>query len=146
MSGYAPGGGGGGGAPAYHSGPLQLVRIDDDGRCHLQDAALSILNQITGKLAVVGVAGLYRTGKSFLLNRLLGLQEGFDIGPTVNPCTKGLWMWGAASTARTGLPLHPRRYRRPWQHAAHGVVRHADLLALCAFLVLLHLQFYGRNR
>ncbi|CAK0817613.1 unnamed protein product, partial [Prorocentrum cordatum] len=20
--------------------------------------------------------------------------EGFDIGPTVNPCTKGLWIWG----------------------------------------------------
>merc|ERR1712232_808396 len=39
-------------------------------------------------------AGLYRTGKSFLLNRLLGLQEGFEIGPTVNACTKGLWIWG----------------------------------------------------
>lgn len=55
---------------------------------------MSILNQIQGRLAIVGVAGLYRTGKSFLLNRLLGLQEGFEIGPTVNPCTKGLWIWG----------------------------------------------------
>ena len=34
------------------------------------------------------------TGKSFLLNRLLGLQDGFEIGPSVNPCTKGLWIWG----------------------------------------------------
>ncbi|CAE8653857.1 unnamed protein product, partial [Polarella glacialis] len=78
----------------YYSGPLQLIRIDDDGKCHLQDDAVTILNQIKGKLAVVGIAGLYRTGKSFLLNRLLGLQEGFEIGPTVNPCTKGLWIWG----------------------------------------------------
>lgn len=78
----------------YYSGPLQLIRIDDDGKCHLQENAVSILNQIQGKLAVVGIAGLYRTGKSFLLNRLLGLQEGFEIGPSVNPCTKGLWIWG----------------------------------------------------
>mmetsp|Transcript_36729 Transcript_36729/g.84525 ORF Transcript_36729/g.84525 Transcript_36729/m.84525 type:complete len:815 (+) Transcript_36729:91-2535(+) len=79
---------------SYYSGPLQLIRIDDNGKCHLQENASSILNQITGKLAVVGIAGLYRTGKSFLLNRLLGLQEGFEIGPSVNPCTKGLWIWG----------------------------------------------------
>jgi len=78
----------------YYSGPLQLIRIDDAGKCHLQENAASILNQIQGRLAVVGIAGLYRTGKSFLLNRLLGLQEGFEIGPSVNPCTKGLWIWG----------------------------------------------------
>mmetsp|Transcript_5233 Transcript_5233/g.11644 ORF Transcript_5233/g.11644 Transcript_5233/m.11644 type:complete len:821 (-) Transcript_5233:251-2713(-) len=78
----------------YYSGPLQLIRIDDNGKCHVQENATAILNQITGKLAVVGIAGLYRTGKSFLLNRLLGLQTGFEIGPSVNPCTKGLWIWG----------------------------------------------------
>eukprot|EP00927_Polykrikos_kofoidii_P061170 TRINITY_DN56039_c0_g1_i1.p1 TRINITY_DN56039_c0_g1~~TRINITY_DN56039_c0_g1_i1.p1 ORF type:complete len:809 (+),score=173.47 TRINITY_DN56039_c0_g1_i1:42-2429(+) len=78
----------------FYSGPLQLIRIDDQGKCHLQENAVTILNQIQGRLAVVGIAGLYRTGKSFLLNRLLGLQEGFEIGPSVNPCTKGLWIWG----------------------------------------------------
>ncbi len=42
------------------------------------------------------VAGLYRTGKSYLLNRmLLNKSSGFGVGPTVNPCTKGLWVWGA---------------------------------------------------
>jgi hypothetical protein len=35
---------------------------------------------------------MYRTGKSYLLNRmLLNTSNGFDVGPTVNPCTKGLW-------------------------------------------------------
>ncbi|CAL1126621.1 unnamed protein product [Cladocopium goreaui] len=81
-------------AGAYYSGPLQLIQIDEDGKCHLQENAVAILNQIPGRLAVVGIAGLYRTGKSFLLNRLLGLQDGFEIGPSVNPCTKGLWIWG----------------------------------------------------
>ncbi len=38
---------------------------------------------------------MYRTGKSYLLNRmLLNRQKGFGVGPTVNPCTKGLWIWG----------------------------------------------------
>ncbi|CAE7407017.1 GBP1 [Symbiodinium pilosum] len=79
---------------SYFSGPLQLIQIDDDGKCHLQENAAAILSQIPGRLAIVGIAGLYRTGKSFLLNRLLGLQAGFEIGPTINPCTKGLWIWG----------------------------------------------------
>ena len=42
------------------------------------------------------MAGKYRTGKSFLLNRILLDQkndDGFGVGPTINPCTKGLWVW-----------------------------------------------------
>ena len=40
------------------------------------------------------MAGLYRTGKSYLLNRvLMNRASGFGVGPTVNPCTKGLWVW-----------------------------------------------------
>ena len=42
------------------------------------------------------MAGMYRTGKSYLLNRmLLDRSDGFGVGPTINPCTKGLWMWSA---------------------------------------------------
>jgi len=84
--------------------PVQLVRIDDDGRCHVQDEAAKILGQFSGRLAVVGVVGLYRTGKSFLLNRLLGQQSGFEIGPSVNPCTKGLWMWSNLVELAPGCP------------------------------------------
>ena len=50
------------------------------------------------KVGVIAVAGKYRTGKSFLLNRILlnknGEKSGFGVGPTINPCTKGVWMWG----------------------------------------------------
>ncbi|CEM08638.1 unnamed protein product [Vitrella brassicaformis CCMP3155] len=78
----------------YHNGPVTLIDIDDHGKCKLNPYAVEILNQIEGKLGVVTIAGLYRTGKSYLLNRLLGLQQGFEIGPSTNPCTKGIWMWG----------------------------------------------------
>jgi hypothetical protein len=47
---------------------------------------------------VISVAGKYRTGKSFLLNRVIintKEQKGFGVGPTINPCTKGLWLWSS---------------------------------------------------
>jgi len=53
-----------------------------------------VIRSLTGNFGVVSVAGMYRTGKSYLLNRmLLNREKGFSVGPTVNPCTKGLWMW-----------------------------------------------------
>jgi len=43
---------------------------------------------------VISIAGLYRTGKSFLLNRVILKQKfGFDVDQTVNACTKGIWIW-----------------------------------------------------
>jgi len=50
-----------------------------------------LLSNIKEKIGIIAVAGKYRTGKSFLLNRiLLGRQgsSGFGVGPTINPCTK----------------------------------------------------------
>lgn len=57
--------------------------------------AIQFLRSIEGPIAVVSVAGLYRTGKSYLLNRvLLNRSSGFGVGSTINACTKGLWCWG----------------------------------------------------
>lgn len=48
-----------------------------------------ILRPLQGPIGVVSVAGMYRTGKSYLLNRmLLNRSGGFGVGPTINPCTK----------------------------------------------------------
>ena len=45
-------------------------------------------------MGIVAVAGMYWTGKSYLLNRMiLNWPNGFGVGPTINPCTKGLWIW-----------------------------------------------------
>lgn len=56
-----------------------------------------MLSNLKEKVGVIGVAGKYRTGKSFLLNRILLNRQkgetGFGVGPTINPCTKGLWIW-----------------------------------------------------
>lgn len=39
--------------------------------------------------------GKSRTGKSFFVNRVLlnCRKAGFQVGPSINPCTKGLWIW-----------------------------------------------------
>lgn len=73
--------------------PLLFINIDEQGKCVINPDALAVIRSIQTPVCVLSVAGLYRTGKSFLLNRLLGLQDAFEIGPTVNPCTKGLWIW-----------------------------------------------------
>ena len=63
-----------------------MFEINEEGRAYLQ--------QLKNPIGVVAVAGMYRTGKSYLLNRmLLNRNDGFGVGPTINPCTKGVWMW-----------------------------------------------------
>ena len=53
---------------------------------------LAFLESIDKKIGVISVAGKYRTGKSYLLNKIiLGISSnGFGVGPTINPCTKGI--------------------------------------------------------
>jgi hypothetical protein len=59
------------------------------------EEAKTFLRSIKTKVGVIAVAGKYRTGKSFLLNRVIlnKKSSGFGVGPTINPCTKGLWLW-----------------------------------------------------
>jgi hypothetical protein len=48
-----------------------------------------MLRNLPGPIGIISVAGMYRTGKSYLLNRmLLNRSGGFGVGPTINPCTK----------------------------------------------------------
>jgi hypothetical protein len=61
---------------------------------HVTEEGREFLMDVKGPIATVAVVGKYRTGKSFLMNRiLLNRGDGFTVGPTVNACTKGLWIW-----------------------------------------------------
>ena len=72
---------------------LPFVIFDKD-RFTVNPEAASFLEGLgDAPLAVVALAGPYRHGKSFLLNRVVlqnGPNEGFQVGQTVNACTKGL--------------------------------------------------------
>ena len=73
---------------------MQLVSIDEEGKLAVNPLAINLLKSVKQQVGVISVVGPYRTGKSYLLNRLLGRQQGFEIGSTVQSCTKGLWIWG----------------------------------------------------
>ena len=67
--------------------------VFEKGEFHVTSESLNFLQTITGKIAVIAVVGKYRTGKSFLLNRIIldnRGKAGFGVGPTIHPCTKGL--------------------------------------------------------
>ena len=70
--------------------------IECIGKFRVSEEAKQFLSSIKEKVGVISVAGKYRTGKSFLLNRVIinRRDQGFGVGPTINPCTKGLWIWG----------------------------------------------------
>jgi hypothetical protein len=75
--------------------PVPLIESRTRSGFVVNDNALKELRQLKGPVAVVSIAGMYRTGKSFLMNRcLLGAEpgEGFEVGNTVEACTKGIWM------------------------------------------------------
>ncbi|MEJ1270758.1 guanylate binding protein 3 [Cricetulus griseus] len=55
--------------------------------------ALEILSEITQPVVVVAIVGLYRTGKSYLMNKLAGKKTGFSLGSTIQSHTNGIWMW-----------------------------------------------------
>lgn len=83
-----------------HSVPFIVPENDsEDARFIVTREAQEVLGRIRCPIAPIAVAGKYRTGKSFLLNKLLhGLHidaesHGFEVGPTVEACTKGIWLW-----------------------------------------------------
>ncbi|KAL0963673.1 hypothetical protein UPYG_G00309380 [Umbra pygmaea] len=73
--------------------PVCLIENDSDGKLHVVRSALDILHQIDQHVVVVAVVGLYRTGKSYLMNKLAGKSKGFALGATIQSKTKGIWMW-----------------------------------------------------
>ena len=71
--------------------------IFENGKFIVPEEAKKLLSQKSfTNIGIISLVGKYRTGKSFLLNRvLLNKQEnrGFGVGPTFRPCTKGIWIW-----------------------------------------------------
>ncbi|RXN13359.1 guanylate-binding 1-like protein [Labeo rohita] len=85
--------------------PVCFIDTESDGKLRVQQSALQILQQIQQPVVVVAVVGLYRTGKSYLMNCLAGKQKGFALGSTVESKTKGIWMWCLPHPTKSGTTL-----------------------------------------
>ncbi|XP_048011196.1 guanylate-binding protein 1-like [Megalobrama amblycephala] len=92
-------------SPVIMDKPVCLIDTESDGKLCVQQSALQILQQIQQPVVVVAVVGLYRTGKSYLMNRLAGQQKGFALGSTVESKTKGIWMWCVDHPNKAGTTL-----------------------------------------
>ncbi|XP_040399667.1 guanylate-binding protein 3-like [Cygnus olor] len=73
--------------------PLCLVQNGADGVLSPNPEALEVLCGIGQPMVVVAIAGPYRTGKSFLMNRLAQWSTDYALGSTLHALIKGIWMW-----------------------------------------------------
>nr|XP_023671217.1 guanylate-binding protein 1-like isoform X2 [Paramormyrops kingsleyae] len=70
-----------------------MCLIENAGTLRVVPEAMSYLMGVSQPVVVVAIVGLYRTGKSYLMNKLAGKQKGFALGATIQSKTKGIWMW-----------------------------------------------------
>ena len=101
--------------------PIPFITFDPSSKKFTisKEAKKIISNPNYKEVGIISLVGKYRTGKSFLLNRFLKQAKensinsnsenenikienseiknenlnGFDVGPTIKPCTKGIWIW-----------------------------------------------------
>ena len=89
--------------------PVPFIQLDaKTGKLRVTDEARAALSKVRGTVAVCAVAGVYRTGKSYILNQLAGQQSGFGVGSSMQACTKGIWMWGAPLQLQGTAPGAPQ--------------------------------------
>ena len=75
---------------------LPLISFVDNKFIIPDEARHLLSSQKYDNIGIISLVGKYRTGKSFLLNRVLLERKqinGFGVGPTFKPCTKGIWIW-----------------------------------------------------
>jgi hypothetical protein len=80
---------------------LPLIEVDEEGNFSANIDAVCDLHKIEGKIAVVSIAGIYRSGKSSLMNWLTNRPNIFAVGSTTNRCTRGIWMWPEPILSKT---------------------------------------------
>lgn len=83
--------------PNFIEKPIKLISFDSLGHAILHQDAVAYIQGLSAPISVLCVAGPYRTGKSYLLNQIIGTShphDQFQVGNTTQSCTKGLWVWG----------------------------------------------------
>ncbi|XP_073513803.1 guanylate-binding protein 7-like [Phyllobates terribilis] len=85
--------------------PICLIENVDGNTLVLNKEAEKILLEISQPVVVIAIVGKYRTGKSYLMNKLAGSRTGFPLGSTIQSETKGIWMWCVPHPQNSGQTL-----------------------------------------
>ena len=78
----------------YDVSTNDLRPIPDERRTSLKivPETLRLLEGIERPVAVLSICGPYRSGKSYLLSRMLDSADSFALGHTMDPKTFGIWI------------------------------------------------------
>ncbi|XP_078583345.1 uncharacterized protein LOC144866030 [Branchiostoma floridae x Branchiostoma japonicum] len=78
----------------YDASTGRVEKVKDAQRTSLQVVydALALLEGIEEPVSVLAICGPCRTGKSYILSRLLGTADAFELGHRMDPKTFGIWM------------------------------------------------------
>mmetsp|Transcript_32011 Transcript_32011/g.71133 ORF Transcript_32011/g.71133 Transcript_32011/m.71133 type:complete len:534 (-) Transcript_32011:285-1886(-) len=86
--------------------PVPLI-IGDGKKLQCTPDGLKLLRSIRHPVAVVAVCGRARTGKSYILNQLLGRSSGFVVSSSYKPQTRGIWLWSSPVELRDSVSNEP---------------------------------------
>jgi hypothetical protein len=108
----------------------------------LHDEAVKMLSNLPERVAVVAAAGPYRSGKSYLLNCLVGQGGCFGVGHQVASFTKGLWISSRAKAVQgaDGRTIHAifmdvEGFGATDQTSSHDSAVFVLVLLLCSCLI-----------
>ena len=73
--------------------PVEFITTGSGSELVLNKDIIPLLEKETRPVTVICVVGPYRTGKSYLLNRIMNNKKGFPLGANVEAETKGIWLW-----------------------------------------------------
>ena len=86
----------------YDSNSGKLTHTPGVRRTHLElvPSTVALLSKVQDPIAVVSIAGMARSGKSYILSRLLGSSNAFRLGHSMDPETFGIWIGTEVSGLR----------------------------------------------
>ena len=79
----------------YNARSCELKKVDNSQqrlKLSLHDVTLNLLKSIDKPVSVLAICGPARSGKSYILSRILGPPGAFKLGHTMDPQTYGVWM------------------------------------------------------
>lgn len=92
-------------ASVYTNVPFQIVRPTENHSSMVVTDGLAQLAAHEGPVALVAVVGPYHSGKSFLLNAMLGDLKAFTVGARTSPETMGIWLCRTKLKAADGAEV-----------------------------------------
>ena len=96
--------------------PLHFItfgqNVENPFAFELTSEAKLYLSTLSGPLRIISIAGLYRTGKSYLLSQFIKHETStckapstcsFAVGTSIQACTQGIWCYGSTSSDNSTL-------------------------------------------